>query len=133
MKKNYLFLIGVVLFTMVSVAGCSQSTNNSNSSNSTPPKDSTTPSTKTTPPKSTSSNAVSIENMAFSPDSLTVKKGTTVKWTNNDSTTHTVTGDSFDSGDLAPGKTFEHTFDKTGTFSYHCSIHSSMTGDVTVE
>ncbi len=77
---------------------------------------------------------VSIANFAFSPDTLTVKVGTTVKWTNNDSTAHTVTADdkSFDSGNLDPGKSFSFTFKQAGTFSYHCKIHPTMQAKIVV-
>jgi plastocyanin len=78
--------------------------------------------------------AVSIANFAFDPASVTVKVGDTVTWTNNDSTTHTITGDGgLDSGDVAPGSTFSKTFDKAGTYKYHCSIHPTMTGEVVVQ
>jgi plastocyanin len=80
-------------------------------------------------------NAVTIAGFAFSPASLTVKVGDAVTWTNNDSTTHTVTADdgSFSSGDVAPGATFSFTFKKAGSFGYHCSIHPSMTATVVVQ
>jgi len=85
-------------------------------------------------PKAT--NTVTIQNFAFSPASITIKKGTTVTWTNKDSATHTVTeSDSStgpDSGDLANGKSYSFTYNQTGTFSYHCSIHPNMTGTVKV-
>ena len=82
----------------------------------------------------TTGNSVSIANFAFSVSSLSVKSGTTVTWTNNDQTTHTVTADdgSFDSGNIAPGGKFTHTFNAAGTIAYHCSIHSSMTAKVVV-
>ncbi len=81
------------------------------------------------------SNSVSIANFAFSSSDITVTKGTTVTWKNNDGVTHTVTADdgSFDSGSLTPGKSFSHKFDSTGTFTYHCNIHTMMTGKVTVQ
>ena len=59
----------------------------------------------------------------FVPDTLTVSKGTTVSWTNGDSTLHTVTsgsaesgnsGTEFDSSYLAEGKTFQHQFSILG-------------------
>lgn len=85
---------------------------------------------------SAKTNSVAIENFAFSPASITVKVGTTVTWTNNDSANHTVTSDgsedTFDSGSLATGKTFSHTFSKTGTFKYRCTFHPDMTGSVLV-
>ncbi len=87
---------------------------------------------------SPTSNAstVTIENFAFSPANITVKVGTTVTWTNKDSATHTVTGTDGktgpDSGNLATGKSFSFKYDTVGTYSYHCAIHSNMTGTVTV-
>ncbi len=77
---------------------------------------------------------VKIANFAFDPATLTVPVGTTVKWTNQDSTDHTVTADdqSFDSGQLAQGKSFSFTFTKEGTFTYKCSNHTNMVGTIVV-
>lgn len=87
-------------------------------------------------PSPSTSSSITIQNFAFSPASTTVKKGTTVTWTNQDSTTHTVTETDSqtgpDSGDLAPGKSYSFTYSTVGTFKYHCTIHASMTGTVTV-
>jgi nitrite reductase (NO-forming) len=77
----------------------------------------------------------------FVPDTLTVSKGTTVTWTNDDSTLHTVTsgsaesgnsGTEFDSSYLAAGKTFQHQFGTAGTFDYYCTLHPYMKGKVVV-
>ena len=76
----------------------------------------------------------------FDPETISVKTGTTVIWTNDDSVAHTVTsGDpnagpsgTFDSDLIKPGKTFEYKFDSVGTTSYFCSVHPWMTGKVTV-
>ncbi len=80
--------------------------------------------------------SVSIASFAFNPATLTVAAGTTVTWTNNDSTTHTVTSTagpaSFDSGFVSPGGTFSFKFTQVGTYEYHCSIHTYMLGSVTV-
>ncbi len=78
--------------------------------------------------------AVSIANFSFMPATITVAVGSTVTWTNNDSTAHTVTADdgSFKSDTLATGATFSQTFATAGTFAYHCSIHTSMKATVTV-
>lgn len=83
------------------------------------------------------SNSVTIQNFAFSPATLSVKVGTTVTWTNQDSTTHTATSDpgtpaSFDSGNIAQGKSATFTFQQAGTYSYHCSIHTYMKATITV-
>jgi len=82
-----------------------------------------------------SSPFVSIKNMAFSAGILKISAGTTVKWTNNDGMTHTVTADdaSFDSGNIAPGASFSQTFNAKGTFAYHCSIHAGMKATVEVQ
>jgi len=78
--------------------------------------------------------SVDAKNFAFEPKTVTIKVGQTVTWTNQDSVTHTVTGDGgISSGDLSKGKSYSKTFDTAGTFNYHCSIHPSMTGQVIVE
>jgi plastocyanin len=78
--------------------------------------------------------APTIEGFAFHPDRIQVTAGQKVTWTNKDTTAHTVTASdgSFDSGSLAPGKSFSFTFDKAGTVSYHCSFHQSMVATVAV-
>jgi plastocyanin len=80
-------------------------------------------------------DAVTIQNFAFGPASLSVAVGSTVTWTNGDSTAHTATADdgSFDSKSIAAGGTFSQTFDTAGTFAYHCSIHPNMTGTIEVK
>jgi len=80
-------------------------------------------------------NAVTIQNMAFSPASLTVKVGDKVTWTNQDSVEHTATAsnNSFDTGVIKPGQSGSNTFAKAGTYAYHCSIHPSMTATIIVQ
>lgn len=77
---------------------------------------------------------VTIQNFTFSPASLTVKKGDIVIWTNKDPMGHTVTGNngSPSSQVLSTNGTYSYTFNSVGTFAYHCSIHPSMMGTVTV-
>jgi plastocyanin len=74
--------------------------------------------------------------MAFSPADITVKKGTTVTWTNQDSVAHTVVEtdgqDGPKSNDLNNGQSYTFTYNTVGAFKYHCSIHPMMTGTVTV-
>jgi plastocyanin len=79
---------------------------------------------------------VTIQGFAFHPSSLTVKAGTKVTFTNEDSTTHTATsqGDStIDSGNLAKGQTYTVTLSKAGTYNYICTIHQYMHGSITVQ
>jgi plastocyanin len=85
---------------------------------------------------------VAMKDIKFDPESLTVKKGTTVKWTNEDSVGHDVTktggvGPSFESGEpgaMKKGDTFEQSFTSPGEVEYVCRIHeSTMKGSVTVK
>jgi len=82
----------------------------------------------------TGANEVLIQNMAFSPATITVAAGTTITWTNKDGMTHTITSDSnlFDSGNIANNGTYTHMFATAGTFAYHCSIHTDMMASVKV-
>lgn len=84
-----------------------------------------------------STSNVSIKNMAFEPQNIEVAKGTTVVWTNNDSTVHQVESDGnlpdLLSGELQPGDTYDFVFDQSGTYAYHCKIHPQMTGQVIVQ
>ena len=97
----------------------------------------TTNTTNTTTTSNTTSPQVveiSIINMQF-PSVTTIKKGQTVRWTNNDGFAHTVTFTdiTLNSGNLPSGGKFEATFNDLGTFNYKCSIHPSMTGKIVVE
>lgn len=80
---------------------------------------------------------ISIVSMTsgFSPGTITVANGTVVTWHNDDAIPHTVTADNgtaFNSGNIAPGGNFIYTANTAGTFGYHCAIHTSMTGSLTV-
>lgn len=81
-------------------------------------------------------NQVTISGFAFSPNSLSIRTGTTVTWKNNDPMAHTATSVSgtpaFDSGTLANGASYSFTFATAGTWTYKCSFHSSMSGTITV-
>ena len=72
---------------------------------------------------------VKVSSFKFEPQVLTVTSGTTVEWV-NEGGRHTVEADngSFKSDVLTDGKTFEHTFDKPGTYAYHCSFHGESGG-----
>lgn len=79
------------------------------------------------------SKSVDIRNFAFHPPTLTIRKGTTVDFTNSSRVTHTATrGGSFDTGRIRPGKTIGIRFNQKGTFAYHCSIHPFMHGTIVV-
>jgi plastocyanin len=71
--------------------------------------------------------SVEIQGFTFEPQELSVPVGTTVTWTNGDFTQHTVTADdrSYDSGLLAMGATFSHTYPAPGTYGYFCIPHGA--------
>lgn len=76
---------------------------------------------------------VRIENSQFYPDSIAISSGDTVRWTNLDSTNHTVVGADFSSGNITSQDSYDHTFTKVGTYNYYCSIEPSMKGFVVVK
>ena len=76
----------------------------------------------------------STDDWGYDPAALEVGVGDTVVWTNTGSADHTVTADdgSFDSGMIAPGGTWEFTFDEVGEFSYKCDPHPFMVASISV-
>lgn len=83
--------------------------------------------------EATTTNNISIKNFSFNPQTLIVKTGTTVTWTNNDSTIHSVKSSLFNSAGLSTDDTFKYTFNTIGTFNYNCGIHPTMTGMIIVQ
>jgi plastocyanin len=73
-------------------------------------------------------HTVMIEGMRFQPEGLTVAAGDTVVWINRDLVPHTATSAAgrFDSGEMAPGKSWTHTVRATGEFAYTCTYHPLM-------
>lgn len=146
MKKYFSLLLIVISFVLLG-AGC---TNYSVPAKQTAPVNqmpvpkelpapANVPSAQTTKPETNtqapaSKVTVKMQNFAFQPASLSVKVGTTVVWTNNDSTPHTVSADdgSFDSGSMSKGGNFSYTFNTPGTVTYNCAFHKSMRGSITV-
>lgn len=75
---------------------------------------------------------VSITDFTFTPANMTVKKGTTVVWSNMDPVDHTVTADTFSSSTIEPGDSYTYTFDTAGEYLYSCAFHPQMTGKIIV-
>jgi plastocyanin len=77
---------------------------------------------------------VRIVDFSFMPNTVTITKGQKVVWVNKGTFSHTSTSDTlkWDSGAIAPGARFSVKFNRVGTFTYHCMIHPSMLGSVTV-
>lgn len=88
-----------------------------------------------TPTKTQTDSTITIENYTYSPANLVVKVGDTVTWVNNDTVGHTATSNdgAFDTGLIGQANEASVTFDKPGTYSYHCTPHPQMTGTIVVE
>jgi len=116
MKKNkFLLCILAVAMTGALFVACKKSSYSSNNGNNNP-------------------TTISIKSSGFSNANLQVMTGANVIWKNDDSTAHTVTANdgSFDSGNIQPGSSYNHSFSSAGTFAYHDKIKTSLTGVVVV-
>ena len=78
---------------------------------------------------------VDIANFEFSPQTLTIKVGDTVTWTNQDSIRHDIKSNDGDfySIPLNQGESYSFTFSQPGTFEYRCGLHPTMKGTIIVE
>ena len=147
---NRLGLLCLALILMLALAACGgtagASTGGTGGPATTPTPAATTPAATNTPTIATPtptvkatplpghSQVVLIVNSSngsfgFSPATLTILPGTTVTWKNMSSAPHTVTSDdgqTFDSGNIAPGGTFTFKFTVAGSYPYHCNIHPYM-------
>ena len=79
--------------------------------------------------------SVKIDNFVFGPQEITVPVGTAVTWTNSDDIPHTAvsTDGVFKSKVMDTDEKFSYTFTKAGTYSYYCSVHPKMTGQIVVK
>lgn len=80
---------------------------------------------------------MNIKDYAFSKKYVKVRKGTTITWTNQDSARHDVMPDkpsgNFKASELlAKGESYSYTFNSAGKFTYYCSPHPYMQGEVEV-
>jgi plastocyanin len=118
------FLLGIALVAALASSGCGgDSTSTSGGS------------TACTAATATATSTVTMAGMAFSPSCIKVAAGTTVTFTNNDTTTHDVTANdgAYQSAFLSPGQSYTRTYPTAGTSAYHCSIHPMMVGTVIVQ
>ncbi len=81
-----------------------------------------------------------VNDSCYVPSLIVIEKGKQVTWVNEDSAFHSVTSgfydaptDLFDSGYLDPFESYTFTFNETGIYDYHCTLHPWMEGQVIVE
>jgi plastocyanin len=77
---------------------------------------------------------IAIDNFSFTPRETVVPLGAAVTWTNKDDVPHNIvaTKRQFRSPIIDTDEQFSHTFDKSGTYDYYCSLHPKMTGQIVV-
>jgi plastocyanin len=80
---------------------------------------------------------IAYRNIAIDPDTVKVKVGSTIKWTNFDAVEHNVTSEGgvakFASKDFGENGTYELKVTKPGLIHYECTIHpASMNGTIEV-
>ena len=79
-------------------------------------------------------HTVVMENMQFSPQTVTVKRGERVVWTNKDLVPHTATAAKvFDSRNVAPNASWSYVARKPGRYDYVCTLHPTMKATLVVE
>ena len=88
-------------------------------------------------------NTVSLTKNGFSPEKITIKKGTAVKWINNSGTDKaSVNSDDYPTntrfpelnlGQFNEGSSVAHIFTTTGTYTYHNQFNPKQTGTIIVE
>jgi plastocyanin len=143
MRKIIILTLGVLLLA----AACNRTEDQTN--NTTPPPPVTTPTPNPTPtappatPPAASSNAtINMTASGFSPATLTVKKGTTVTFVNDDSKprqpasaphpSHTDYPGFDPKQGIAPSDSWDFTFDRVGTWRYHDHLNPTQFGSITV-
>lgn len=83
--------------------------------------------------KMNTTHNIVMKNFSFNPNILNINKGDSVIWTNQDSAPHNVAVDDSESPILTKGQTFVYIFNNIGVFDYHCPLHPSMRGTITVK
>jgi plastocyanin len=122
-------LVAAVLAGGACSGGGAESRTGSGSSTSVPTDDDAAAAAPGSP---TAAATVELAAARFEPAKVTVQVGETVRWHWSGGVTHDVAGGSFKSALKSKG-TFEHTFTTAGSFAFHCNVHPTMKGSVTVE
>jgi plastocyanin len=120
--KRQMFSSALIALSVAALAGCGGGTSGSASAPAAA--------------ASHSGSAITISDFKFAPRTLTVRHGAPIRITNSGGMAHTVTADkggSFDSGMVAPGASATIRVAKAGRFSYHCTVHPFMKGQLVAQ
>jgi plastocyanin len=109
MDRNFIFMGILLVLGVVAVSGC-------------------------TTTEESKEDKVIIQNGAFIPGTLNVSLGTTVTWVNRNPDPQDIVSDAkiFDSGTLLNGQSYNYTFNETGSYHYHSTIHPDIKGTIVV-
>ncbi len=141
-KRTTTFMLIVAVLLLIAI-GAWLMNNRSEKKTSTTPQPKTQQSqiaesetsTKITQPVETADIAISSK--GFSPQTVKVKAGTSVTWTNNDTADHQITADSNANGlvgpELTPQGSYGYEFDTAGTYNYHDALNPALKGTVIVD
>ena len=126
-RKRLHRLVAVLIVTVGLLAACGDDTTATTAA-------ATTTSATTAPATTVPGGAtISVSNFKFEPADVEITVGQTVTFSFVGGT-HTATADdgSWSSGEKSAGGNFEVSFDQPGTYAFHCEIHASMQGTITV-
>ncbi len=103
-----------------------------------PPAEPAPPALPSVPELATCPSVIAIRGFAFEPADCQVAPGTTLTFTNYDSAQHNATSTegaatAFETPDLGEGESATVTFTAAGAYPYECTVHTSMTGTITVQ
>jgi plastocyanin len=148
MRRGPLPAVVIACSALLFAAGCGSSSSSGSSSSTTASTSASSGGLKpdTTPkyaapaassPVQSGTVQVAYRNIAIDPDTVKVKVGSTIKWTNFDSVEHNVTSEGgpskFASKDFGESGTYEFKATKPGVIHYECTIHpASMNGTIEV-
>ena len=122
MPRHRAWLAGGVLLGALGVTGCGSGTDSGTAAG--------TSAAAAAPAAMTAK--VGMEGVSFTPDTVSVKAGGAVTWTNTSAISHNVTADDFASKTLDAGATYRHTYPAPGSFTFRCTFHAGMKGTVVV-
>ena len=128
MRFHRLTVLGAVA-TALAAAGCSSKVETTTA----PAENPGAPAKK--PAGTKSDSTVTMRDIEFKPENITVKAGETVKWINEDSIEHDAVAENgeFKSELFGQQGTYAYKAEKAGKIRYVCTVHPGMEGTITVE
>lgn len=130
------FLLLLALIAALAVAGCGGDDDETATTAPAETAEEATPAAEEPDGGGGDTVTVTMKNIQFDPQEVSVKVGQTVQWVNEDDVQHdadATSGADFDTDLIDKGGTIEWKAEAAGTVEYVCSVHPNMTGTITVE